>query len=369
MMARRVEWLVLFCLSLPVFAQQPLPPGAATAGAQGVAGQNEAPGTQLPDSSDREIRLDVVVTGKAGKPVAGLDQRDFTILDNKQPRKILSFHAFEQTATAATPPVEVILLLDAVNASYSNVAYERQSLDKFLKQNGGKLDQPVSLIVFSDAGAKVQNQPSRDGNALSASLDQNVTGLRTIRRSEGFYGAADRLELSLRTIGQLASYEEKRPGRKLLIWIGPGWPILSGPNVTLSAKEQQGIFNSIVALSTALRQARMTLYNANPLGMQENMSWLFYYQSFLHGVAKPSAAQAGNLSLQVLATQSGGLVLNSGSDLSRLVATCMADTEAYYTLSFDSSPPDRTDEYHALDVKLDQAGLTARTRAGYYAQR
>ena len=367
MSAPRSALFVLFCLSLTVLAQQPLPPGVASAGARGSAGQAEASPPPTSASQDRKIRLDVVVSEKKGKPVAGLEQRDFTVLDNKQPQKILSFHAIEQGTRDS--PVEIILLIDAVNATYSNVAYERQSLEKFLKQNGGKLAQPVSLILFTDAGAQVQKEPSSDGNALSATLEQNVTGLRTIRRSQGFYGAADRLQLSLTTIGQLAAFEANRPGRKLLLWIGPGWPMLSGPGVVLSNKEEQGIFNSIVALSTGLRRARVTLYNVNPLGIEENMSWLFYYQSFLQGVTAPRMAQAGNLALQVLASQSGGLVLNSGSDLSRLIATCLEDTEAFYTLSFESPSPDQPNEYHAVDVKVDKSGLTARTRTGYYAQR
>jgi hypothetical protein len=46
------------------------------------------------------------------------------------------------------------------------VARERFQLGKFLKQNGGKLAQPVSLMVFSDQGVKAQPQPSTDGNML-----------------------------------------------------------------------------------------------------------------------------------------------------------------------------------------------------------
>ncbi len=359
---------VLLCLSLSALGQQTLPPGAASAAAKAIAGQSESERSAPPASQDRTVHLDVVVSAKDGKPIPGLGQSDFTVLDNKQPLKLLSFRAIAPDAAAADSPVEIILLLDAVNSPYSSVSYERQSLDKFLKQNNGNLAYPTSLIIFTDTGAQIQEAATRDGNVLSTSLDQNTTGLRTIRRSQGFYGAADRLQLSLTTIGQLARYEATRPGRKLLLWIGPGWPMLSGPGVTLTSKEEQGIFNSIVALSTGLRRARMTLYSVNPLGVQENMSWLFYYQSFLRGVAAPRMAQAGNLGLQVLAIQSGGLVLNSGSDLSRLLATCIADAGAYYSLSFDYPTPEQPNEYHPIDVKVDKPGLTARTRTGYYAQ-
>jgi hypothetical protein len=42
---------------------------------------------------DGKIHLDVVVTPKSGAPVNGLQQQDFTILDNKVPQTILAFQA------------------------------------------------------------------------------------------------------------------------------------------------------------------------------------------------------------------------------------------------------------------------------------
>src|ERR1700727_316005 len=94
-------------------------------------------------ATDRSIVLDVVVTDKSGKPVAGLQQQDFTLLDNKQPQKLLSFAAVEGGAATADPPVEFILLVDEVNTSFTNVSYERQQVEKFLKRDGGQLDRPV----------------------------------------------------------------------------------------------------------------------------------------------------------------------------------------------------------------------------------
>src|SRR5277367_39361 len=79
---------------------------------------------QPPSSVNRSITLDVVVTDKSGKPVPGLQQQDFTLLDNKQPQKILSFTAVDGGAATADPPVAVILLVDEVNASFSNVSFE-----------------------------------------------------------------------------------------------------------------------------------------------------------------------------------------------------------------------------------------------------
>jgi hypothetical protein len=92
------------------------------------------------------------------------------------------------------------------------------------------------------------------------------------------------------------------------------------------------------------------------------------YQGFLKGVKRASQALPGNLALQVLATQSGGLVFNSGNDLASKIAECIADANSAYVLTFDALPGDGPNEYHALEVKIDKAGLAARTRSGYYAQ-
>ena len=65
----------------------------------------------------------------------------------------------------------------------------------------------------------------------------------------------------------------------------------------------------MVGLSTQLRQARITLYSVDPLVSNQGVGRTSYYQEFLKGVSKPSQVNVGNLSLQVLAVQSGGLAL------------------------------------------------------------
>ena len=315
-------------------------------------------------AQDGQIHLDVVVTPKSGPPVAGLEQRDFTITDNKAPATITSFRAF----SGSEAPVEVILLIDAVNTDYQIIAYERGQIDAFLRANGGKLAHPVKLAIFGDTGTQIQQSFSTDGNAIAASLDQQTVALRTLRRSAGFYGAVDRFDLSLKALAQLASSEADKPGRKFILWVSPGWPLLSGPGVQIGAKQQQSLFGAIVEASTELRQARITLYNVNPIGAGENTLRTFYYQQFLKGVSKPNQVSAGNLALQVIAAQSGGLVLNSSNDVSALLQQAFADADAWYELSFEPAKGERPNEYHQIEVRVDKPGLIARTRQGYYAQ-
>lgn len=354
--------LIFLLLAMPVLAQQDAPVAETGKRPDAATGAAVTP----PIGANREVTLDVVVTDKAGKPVAGLQEQDFTVLDDKLAQKIDSFRAVEATSA----PLRVILLMDAVNTSFQTVARERQEIEKFLRENNGKLAQPVSLAFFTDAGTQIEPDATRDGNALAELVEKNESSLRTITRSQGFYGAADRLNLSLKTIGMLTDAEGRVPGKKLVIWISPGWPMLSGPNVELSKKDQDYLFNEIVGLSTGLRAADITLYSVDPLGTADAGGFrTFYYQEFTKGVKAAKDTEAGNLALQVLAYQSGGRVLNSSNDIADEIANCVADAQAYYVLSFDSPAPDGPVQYHALAVKIGKAGLTARTRTGYYALR
>lgn len=359
MNTRYLVWIYLFCFScFPGFARQ-----------NDNAEQAQAPPPAPAGAANHQITLDVVVADKSGLAIPGLQQQDFALLDNKEPQKIISFRAVEGVTATADPPVEVILLVDQVNTSFTSVAMERQEIGKFLRQNGGELVRPVSIVFFSDSGTTFGNISSRDGKALLADLNQNNNSLRIVGRAQGVYGAIDRLQLSLDTLRQLADYEATRPGRKLVVWISPGWPLLSSPNVELNSKGRQDLFNSVVALSDGLRKARITLYNVDPLGTADAAGVrTSYYKEFLKGVRTARQLQAGNLALQVLADQSGGRVLNSSNDVAGEIATCIADANAFYVLSFEGVAGDGPNEYHALEIRIDKPGLVARTRSGYYAQ-
>jgi VWFA-related protein len=318
--------------------------------------------------SERRIDLNVVVTDRSGKVVPGLQQQDFTVFDNKHESNILSFRAVNEESPAPEPD-EIVLVIDQVNTGFDRVSFERDEVRKFLTRNGGKLAHPVSLVFFSDSGTQIQKTPSRDGNVLAAALDQNQNSLRTSRRSQGYWGAQDRLQLSLKTLSGLTSAEAARPGRKMVIWISPGWALLTGPRIELSANDAKGIFNSIVQISTSLRQAGITLYSVDPLGLADSGGLrTTYYQEFLKGITGPAHVDLADLSLQVIATQSGGLVTYGSNSVVAGLDRSIADLNAYYVLSIEAPPADKPNEYHDLAVKVAKPGLMIRTRTGYYAQ-
>ena len=247
-----------------------------------LSGFAQQPGGSAPETGQLQVRPESspdaanqlgagCCCDRQGKAVKGLEEKDFTVFDNGHSQKILSFQATGGEAVPpniqqAEPPVKIILMVDEVNTNFSRVSYERNEIKKLLQQNNGVMAHPMSMAFFSDAGTEIQNNASQDGNALLAVFDQHQAALRSIRRSQGFYGAVEKFQLSLKTLTSLAAKEMRVPGRKMVVWISPGWPLLSGPNVQLSARNEAGLFTTIVSLSTALRDARITLYSVDPEG-------------------------------------------------------------------------------------------------------
>jgi VWFA-related protein len=316
-----------------------------------------------PKSAAPEITVTAVVASATGQFVTGLQPGDFTLLDNKVPLPITSFRELD----AEKDPVDVILVVDTVNTDYQYLVTARDDLDKFLHTDGGHLGHYTSLVVFKNVGTQMQQNFTSSGTALSARLDKNTTDLRTLRPG-AVSGNVERLQLSLALLSEIAKAQADRPGHKLVIWISPGWPLIADPETVLSAAQQDQIFSTIVTLSKALREANVTLYNVDPLGTVDAGVKSFFYKDYLGGISKPSQTLPGNLSLQVLATQSGGLVLNSLNDVSQLLEQCFHDGDHLYELTFNAPAAKHPDEYHHLELKLNRPGGVVRTRDGYYAQ-
>jgi len=361
----RAEVVLLCCLSFSfsAIAQQPTAAEPTTAA-------NRTPLTSSASPAPNDLLLDVVVTDKSGKPVPGLQQQDFTVLDNKHPANILTFHPHSAAATPSgevDTSTEVIFILDEANAPYDKVIYAREGVENYLKKNNGVLDHPVSIGLFTDSGLQLQTQPSLDGNGLAAALQQQG---QTYRAIEGGAVGGDfqRLQLSLDALNTLMNQEQSKPGRKMVIWVSPGWPLISGPHQILTPKQEQIVLNNVVRLSSALRQARITLYSVDPLGPASTGEHSVFYQNFTDGLTKLDNASFGDLGLQVLVTQTGGRAIFGNDPIANSIDHCIADLNAFYTLTIEPAPTDRPNQFHELNIKVAQPGLKVRTRNGYYAQ-
>jgi len=103
--------------------------------------------------------LDVVVTDKADRPVAGLQAADFKVLENKQQRNVIGVRQVDGESPKADPPIQAYLLVDIVNTPFDSIATERKNIADYLKQRNGHLPVPTSLVFLTEPELKFRDSP------------------------------------------------------------------------------------------------------------------------------------------------------------------------------------------------------------------
>ncbi len=306
---------------------------------------------------------------------------------------------------------QVIFVIDAVNSNFQSVARSEDAIKAVLKANQGQLPQLTSVVILSDVpgypSVKTSPQdttslrqsqlfahripPSRDASELFRQIESFKVGLHRILESQAGIGQAERVQFSLEALSFVAKAEASEPGPKIVVWISPGWPFLSKSD----AKSSEQLFDSIVYFSDLLRSGRIILYSVSPEGMTsqdhsaETEAFLFasrrstieanghapkvpveltstYYMQFLAGVRNAADSNPNDLTLQVLAYQSGGLVLQQNNDLKNELMQCISDAQNISSLAYEPDAHGVGTKYHAVQVRRSADAQPLRTRTGFY---
>lgn len=280
--------------------------------------------------------------GPGGAPVAGLTNQDFTLLDNGQAQKLVSFRATDGLSPSdpAYPEPQVILVIDELNLAPMQFEAADRAAQDFQRENQGRR-RPYTTTVY---------RVSQKGLFAPWGL--------IIKFPESRHGCGSANNASLTALGKIVLEQRRMPGRKVMVWIGPGWP------AELNAKCPSGLtdsFDWITEFSTRMREARIALYSASIWSSGD-----FIDSGYTAAPKTAGAANPLHLSLQALALRSGGRVYNTGSDVTELINRCVADARVYYTLTFDPPPASAADEYHNIEIETARQGTIASTIAGYY---
>jgi VWFA-related protein len=331
---------------------------AAPRSSRGQISQQETPAQDEEFHPEGNIHLDVLVTDASGAPITGLQKREFELFDEGKQRSIASFAAFDGVKAKPDPPSEMILLIDTVNNGFVELGFIREGVEKFLRQNGGRLGQPVSIARLTISGVQKISDASVDGNALA----NQVHRMGASTRPRGI----DAFAVSMMALARLSQDKAKTPGRKLLIWLGTGWPTpppIGQTFTSIEERNRRAYYELTIRVLTALREGRMVLY-----GGYSGSN--FYMHDYLKGVRKVSDLDPRGLSLDVLAYKSGGRgelpVINRGSDTISLLNHFAEEANSFYAISFNPPLAKSVDEFHELKVVVDKPGLTASTATGYY---
>ncbi|MGB8536792.1 MAG: VWA domain-containing protein [Acidobacteriaceae bacterium] len=353
--------------------------------------------------------MDVVVTDKAGNAITGLSPADVELFDNKVPVTVEAFKALSPASPSDGHSAQVVLVIDAINSPHESLARTYSQVQNALNMDGGRLKQPIEILILSDTQSITRNAkapssetvalsnrqafvrriaPSTDGLALAKALEQIVVPISRMPDAQGAQGESEKARLTIQALDAIGTTELRLDGPKTLIWLSPGWSPFAR-----STKTQAALFDTIAYFADLLRDARITLdfidtqgvfagvettpsapLNASQLAFQNRAAPLangqptpIWYQSYYRAVTKQSQASINDLALQVLAYQSGGVVLGRNNDLIKQISRCINDARSSYELSFKpSNVPDGN--YHDLELRIRRRNVIVRVRRGYYAR-
>ncbi|MEK7406023.1 MAG: VWA domain-containing protein [Acidobacteriota bacterium] len=267
------------------------------------------------------VRVLATVKDGAGQLVGSLEKADFTILDNGVRQELAVFERHTEQ------PLSVAVLIDTSLSTGIELAYETESVAKFLK-------------------ALVGEGNPRDTAALY-SFSHDVT-LRT-----GFTRRLERLEGSLKglkPLGGTSLYDaiylagrnlDEREGRHVIVVVTDGGDTTSAKNYHDALKAAQ--------LADAVLYAILVMPITND----------------------PGRNVGGENALAGLAAGTGGRVFfpSVGAMLDIAFADILRELRTQYLLGYyPKNVPPSKDAFHRVEVRLSRPHLRALARNGYYEE-
>jgi len=387
-------------------------------------------------STARLVQLSVIAEDKKGLPVAGLASDDFEIYDQGELQQIRLFskesmlnnaasapsvastnsiRTFTNTAEARSGPAAVtVILIDSLNTRWVNQAYARRQVIKFLSQL--RPDDHVAIYSMGFGGFQVLHDFTHDASDLIARIDSwkgeampvNPTSRPDIGRQLGDWLSGRNPDFvqsqilgdysqsatvqSLRILTAIANELASIPGRKNLIWISEGFPLVNwgsmigaiyGPTdevakmsrkktSTQSEGERRGAEPSsyYIEMNTAMHAIsddNVAIYPVDALGLDNpayNADKAFPSSM---GTLDFQEVHARQNVMEDIAKRTGGKAFYETNDLMHAIRTAINDSKMTYTLGFYQQAPEFSGKFHTLKVRVvGRSDVRLHYRQGYF---
>jgi VWFA-related protein len=368
-----------------------------------VSATDNSPSTPkvLPQSSDvlvlkrtvRRVVVDVVVHGPDGKPVQGLTEKDFSILEDGTRQRVMSFdaHRFDSAsiampASAAPLPANVyvnvpakpekgalfVLLFDMVNTEdITDQLIARQQLMKFIagKPSGTRF----AIFVHAENLRLVQGF-TEDKDQLYAALDPNNPKNHVPKAfllANNFAHGSDQTVAMISVLTHIGDFLNGIPGRKNLIWVSAHFPV----SIYARAGDPRDLQDDMRREFDALTRAQIAVYPLDVRGVVANPEGALTGGGPHMGVGGtaasngpmmsggspapattpssqgspvtrgvgpvqgPESYSADNMMANDVAKETGGRAIFSDNDLSGALDEMVEDGSNYYTLTYSPTNP------------------------------
>lgn len=358
-------------------------------------------------SSTNLVIVNVIVRDRQGKPMEGLKQSDFVLLENGKPQTISVFD-FQKLSLAPAPPpapkpdaaVEpaapagegsrryrdrrlLILFFDFAGMAIPDQLRAQHAALKFIEENltASDLVQIMSFAStirtdqeFTDDREKLVEaiRRFRIGEALVPGMD---AALSDTGETEEETNAPDEIELDLfNTDRKLAALENAvktlaaLPEKKALIYFSSG----AGGSGVENQAQLRATINAAVRSNVSFYPVDVRGLMAIPPGGAASESGAKGTAVF---TGKAQRSHRDRLyeqqeTLSALATETGGKALLDNNDLSLGILQAQRDLQSYYTLGYYSSDAARDGRFRRIQVKV-QSQPQARLdyRSGYFSDK
>ncbi len=409
-----------------------------------AASPQSLPASSTTFSSNSElVMVPVHVTDHYGRPVRGLKKQDFVLKSDGTPQRIALFEEVQSASVpASTPPpvVEkaaahapatfsnarateipqqlVILALDSVNTPAPLQGWTRDQLIKYLQANPPRQPTEVVAITYdglrqvqaftTDTAALIdsvrkmrshitandQDEPLMSHMDQSGRIDTYGSLVRAAQQREADKAAAniDTGSATLRSFEQLAWAYSGVPGRKTVLWLTTGFPIVQevpdGPAMLGRMSTRTGapsrlsgshLSNELLPefqrAFTAMNKADVVVYPVDVNGLPTDSMWdpslpgaMFVHSEMSHlypGLQMPGPT-SGSEGMKELAHRTGGKSCTAGNSVSFCLDQALAESSDYYLLGFYVSQQGRKLGWHKLKVSLEVDHGEVRARNSYY---
>jgi len=335
------------------------------------------------------VQLDAVVTDKDDRPVAGLTQADFEIVEHGTPQTIATFqfvsippaHRTAPAPKTATPTVDVVsnahspagrqwvLVIDDLHIIEPHILHTKKVVQAFLESLPA--DDQVAIVFVG------RSDLSQD---FTADLGAQIRTVDRIKASLGFaydaadkggadgiprVAAADRHRYGVATTDVLtnvaAALARSAYSRKAIVYYSEG--------ITYALPDDAYGYTSDVldrwheALETA-RRAGVPIYTLDPRGIPDCTA----VRGDCGGGPPRENIQRQQDHLRELAENTGGRAFVNRADTVAAVRQLVDDNNSVYLLGYYPSPFERDGKFHDVSVRITgRPDLKVRARAGYAA--
>jgi len=389
------------------------------------------------------VQVDVVVTDKNGKVVRGLTKDDFTLFE-KGKKQLISFFEFVDATKSSTrdaakkaeqPGVEspqdlteseirriFAFVIDDLTIRFEDLTYLQQMLSSFVDNRmqptdlvaivrtiGGKgllqqftsnkdlLHRAINELVIGSHPLRVFNNPPPQ-RVTAADLQPAGGGGETRTDSSGIVDTSGesvdidnpqedtnkllRAFMSIGTASFVIDGLKQLPGRKSLVLVSGGIPILSARPNTASSN----ISNFLNQLSDKATRAGVAIHTLDIRGMQAHAGVAAFDDTpgksamtsggggfgrvpdeSLLGDKNPFDTMEAHQGLRVLSNATGGIAALNRNDFNAALGQIVDASEGYYLLAYTPADGKFEGDFRKLEVKV-KGDYKVYNRRGYFAR-